>query len=370
MKEICIDARMLTCSGIGTYIENLLGFLKKTSYRFKVIIRPEHLTLFDYWDVFEPIILDREIYSIAEQIQLPLKIPRCDLFWAPHYNIPLAPIKARKRLTTIHDVNHLAFFTSLSVPQKMYVKMVMYAAIKLSEKVITDSLFSKEELQKYTSIHENAVSVIPLGVNRHLFQKEKKIEDEQFIAKYSLPKKIILFVGNLKPHKNLRNLIEALYLLSQRGIEDLHLIVIGKKEGFKIGEDIGSLLRLHPYLNKNIHFLGSVSNEELSSAYRLAQVFVFPSFYEGFGLPALEAMSSGCPTIASSSASLPEVCGRAAVYVDPHSPQEIAQAIHNVLTDQTLSAKLKKEGFERSQHFSWERCAEQHLELIDQVLRC
>ncbi|MBS0620532.1 MAG: glycosyltransferase family 4 protein [Verrucomicrobia bacterium] len=368
MKGICIDARMLSSTGIGAYLDNLLKFLPSAPFRFHALIHPHHINQFNHWGKIEPILIDTPIYSIREQLLYPFKIPRCDLFWSPHYNIPLLPIPARKRITTIHDAYHLAFFQTLSPFQKIYAKVVMRAAVKYAAKVITDSQFSKSELQRFTAVEEKNVSVIPLGVNRAVFRADPSPGDGEFLKRHRLPKQYVLFVGSLKPHKNLKGLFEAFRLLEQEGIRDLGLVVIGKREGFKTGENLAVLLQRYPELLHRIHFLDELPEKELASAYRLAQALVLPSFYEGFGLPPIEAMSSGCPTIVSNCASLPEVCKEAAFYINPHSPYEIAAAIKRLIQDQRLRETLRRSGMARSENFSWKRCAEKHLELMEEVV--
>ncbi len=361
MKSICVDARMLGTGGIGTYLYNLLDQFKTSPFKFYALIHRHHVSLISQWKHIEPIVIDFPIYSIAEQCQLPLKIPACDLFWSPHYNIPLLPIRAHRRLTTIHDVFHLAFFSSLKLLEKLYSKVVMEAAVRLADAVITVSQFSKSELQKHTSIVEKKIQVIYSGLNQAVFCDEKK--DSNF----KLPKEFILFVGNIKPHKNVKAVIQALDLLAQED-KQIDLVIIGKSEGLKTKEDLIFLGCRYAHLKDRLHVLSDVSERHLVQAYRLARALVLPSFYEGFGFPPLEAMGAGCPTIVSSRGSLPEVCQMASIYIDPHAPQEIACALKRVLEDQSLRETLIRSGFEQVQKFSWAECADRHLKLIDQLV--
>jgi glycosyltransferase involved in cell wall biosynthesis len=156
----------------------------------------------------------------------------------------------------------------------------------------------------------------------------------------------------VKPHKNLERLIEAFYLVRKSGLDHLKLVLIG--------DDISkySALRraVHQYqLHQYVRFLGYLPEETLAVMYRLAGVFVFPSLYEGFGLPPLEAMASGTPVVTSNVSSMPEVAGDAAVLVDPYEPQAIADGITKVLTDETLRADLRRKGLARAKQFSWEQ---------------
>lgn len=349
MKEICIDARMLGSTGIGTYLKNLIYHFQKIPFNVKLIVHPSACTTISWLERFELIFCTAPIYSIEEQWKLPVLIPSCDLFWSPHFNMPLLPIRARKRLMTIHDAFHFAFFSKLSLAQKAYVKLVIPNAIKKSERIITNSHFSKMELMKYSKLKEEKISVIHLGANPTHFKMKPP-------TKYVVPEKYILFVGTSKPHKNLHGLVNAFYELKKKGYDDLSLVVVGKD-------------RFSGWRNSSILFLENVEDEHMHMLYHNAAVTVFPSFYEGFGLPPLEAMTCGCPVIASKAASIPEICGDAALYIDPLDIQDLSRSIISVLENQELRNALIQKGAERSTLFRWEHSAEQHLEIFERMCR-
>lgn len=336
MIDLCIDARMAFSSGIGTCIRQLVPWLNQPPFRLILLVdsidRP-------WCQGIEQVVFKSPIYSIQEQLEFPLKIPRCNLFWSPHYNIPLLPIKAKKRAVTIHDACHLALKDLFSFPQRWYAKTVMGNALHRSDLVITDSLFSKQELHRYLGLPRKEIQVIPVAVNPIHFTPT---EDRGGVVrqKYSLPEQFILFIGNLKPHKNLTGLIEALSFLP-----DVNLVLAGKGAMKTEGR---------------VQAIGEVLDSELPILYSLAQLFVFPSLYEGFGLPPLEAMSCGCPTAVSNAASLPEVCGDATVYFHPKNLQQMADQIRLAILDKQLRSQLIQKGFERVNQFSWERCAESY----------
>jgi glycosyltransferase involved in cell wall biosynthesis len=176
---------------------------------------------------------------------------------------------------------------------------------------------------------------------------------ERVKERYQIRGRFVLYAGNIKPHKNLDRLIAAFALLRQRpGFDDLKLLIIGdetSRHGFlrRKVEEAG--------VRQDVRFFGFVPARTLAALYRLASVFAFPSLYEGFGLPPLEAMACGTPVVTSRISSIPEVVGDAAVLVDPHSIEDIAGGIEVVLNDATLRAELVARGHERVQHFSWER---------------
>jgi glycosyltransferase involved in cell wall biosynthesis len=184
--------------------------------------------------------------------------------------------------------------------------------------------------------------------------------------RYQLDHDYILYVGNVKPHKNVERLIDAFAQVRQAGMDHLKLLVIGDEITRYAG------LRRAVHRNKlhgHVRFLGYLPTETLAILYRLAGVFVFPSLYEGFGLPPLEAMATGTPVVTSNISSLPEVAGDAAILVDPYDSTSIANGIQLVLTDSTLREKLKIRGLERARHYSWERSVTRTREIYDEVLR-
>ena len=207
---LTIDSRMINSSGIGTYLRNLIPFLAKhEGFFLNLIGNFSELNQFKNQNV--KIVSARSpIYSISEQLEIPRKSVKSDIYWSPHYNVPILPVKSKKRIVTIHDVYHLAFSESLKTRQKLYSRYMMRKAVSLSDKIITDSNFSKLAIIKYTGVSDNKLKVICLGVNKDRYRIYS--DNELFLKirkKYKLSKKYILFVGNVKPHKNLRNLLFA-----------------------------------------------------------------------------------------------------------------------------------------------------------------
>jgi glycosyltransferase involved in cell wall biosynthesis len=313
---------------------------------------------------FEQVLFPFPIYSIKEQIAFPGKIPPCDLFFSPHYNIPLLPIRAKKRIVTIHDVFHLAFASTLRLDQRLYAKFVIHQAIRKSDLVLTDSHFSRDEICKYTIGLKNEIHPIYCGVNSDIFRREEnRAQIEKVIHDFSLPSNYFLFVGNLKAHKNLKGLLLALKELSS----DVSLVVLGKSQGMNYVDTGESIYRQFPELAGRVFWFSSVTNKDLPIFYQLAQALVFPSYYEGFGLPPLEAMSCGCPVITSNRASLPEVCGAAPIYISPARPEEIALAMKKVMMDLEFRQKMVEEGYKNREKFTWKIAAERHSELFENL---
>jgi glycosyltransferase involved in cell wall biosynthesis len=353
MIKICIDARMIYESGIGTVIQNFLANFKED---FLLLVIGDEKKIKPYLrntGNYRIIQTEIPIYSVREQLTLPLLIPRCDLFWSPHYNIPLFFIRAKKRVVTIHDVFHLAFSKSLSLPKKLFSAFLLSQAYKRSDEVITVSSFSRGEITKYLGYREQSVSVIPCGLDHELFRVIKNTESLKMIqVKYNLPSKYILYVGNVKPHKNLRNLVLAFSSLGQ-AVDGYKLIIVGKREGFRTGDALLiNEIENDPFLRDNVHFTGFVQTVDLPYLYNLATLFVFPSLYEGFGFPPLEAMACGCPVLASKAASIPEICGSYVKYFDPTNVEDIASNIVKSLIAKDRDQFVEK-GLTYVKEFLW-----------------
>ncbi len=246
-------------------------------------------------------------------------------------------------MTTIHDVCHLALADKWNYLQRLYARVMIPWAMKLSHQVITVSEFSKKEILKYTQGDLKKITVIPCGVDIGLFSPQGE--------KIYFPSPFLLFVAGRKWHKNLHGVLRALDILACQG-KVWDLVIIGDKE---VSD------------KKYLHFVGKVSEEELACYYRSASALIFPSIYEGFGLPLLEAMSSGIPVITSKEASMPEVCGEAALYVDPLDPYDIARGIQKLLQNSEVASNLVWLGKKQVSHFSWEEAANLHYEVMSKL---
>jgi glycosyltransferase involved in cell wall biosynthesis len=339
--DLCVDARMAHFSGIGTCIRQLVPHFNQPPFRLTLLVDRENQP---WCHGIKQILVPAPIYTLTEQLALPFKIPPCDLFWSPHYNIPLLPIRAKKRIVTIHDVCHLAMPSFFSRPRRVCARFVMRRALR-SDAIVTVSGFSQKELLHHVGHSKNEIHIIPNGVDRTHFQP---IIQPHLLKKYNLPKSFILFVGNAKPHKNLAGLLKAF-----SGVPQLHLVAI-----------IGQSAQIYEQLSHRVTIVETVPDEDLPGLYSLAQMLVFPSLYEGFGFPPLEAMSCGCPTIVSNRASLPEICGDASFYVDPLRPQEICHAIQTMINNHTLRQKLIQRGLDRVKMFDWAQSAQSYRALF------
>lgn len=353
--RIGIDARKLHDYGIGTYIRNLVRQLVRLDRQteFVLLCRPDDVPgLGALAPNFRAVAESASNYSLAEQFKVPRALRRegVTLFHAPHYVLPrLVPCPS---VVTIHDCIHLMFPQYLQGRFALrYARSSISFAARRATRVLTVSESSKRDILRFVDTEPEKIVVIYNAFDERFGEEPNEDDIARVRERYQLQDAFVLYVGNVKPHKNLGRLIEAFHLVRQRGLDHLKLVLIG--------DDISKYAALrravHTYqLHKYVRFLGYVPEATLAVMYRLAGVFVFPSLYEGFGLPPLEAMASGTPVVASNVSSLPEVTGDAAVLVDPMSPEAIADGMYRVLTLEGLRHTLRARGLARAKQFSWE----------------
>ncbi len=354
--RIGIDARKLHDFGIGTYIRNLLRHLARidSQTEFVVLCRPEDReTLAALGENFRTVPETSGNYSVAEQVKIPLELKRegVTLFHAPHYVLP--PLIRCRSVVTIHDCIHLMFPQYL--PNRFalqYARTSMALAARVATRIMTVSESSKRDILRFVNTQPEKIDVIYNAYDERFAIDPPEEDVVRVRERYQLHDEFVLYAGNVKPHKNLERLIEAFHLVRKRGLDHLKLVLIGDE----ISKYTALRRAVHQHqLHKYVRFLGYVPEETLAVMYRLAGVFVFPSLYEGFGLPPLEAMASGTPVVTSNLSSLPEVAGDAAVLVDPYDPHAIAEGVYRVLTDETLRRTLRLKGVARAGQFSWEQ---------------
>ncbi|BBB91630.1 D-inositol 3-phosphate glycosyltransferase [Methylomusa anaerophila] len=362
MKSLGIDARMWRHSGIGVYLRNLLPRVvnKLPEVWFVIMGDAGALALGGQLDRENVSLVNfsSPIYGLREQWELRRRLPRClDGFWSPHYNFPL--FFGGKRLVTVHDMCHLAL--KQFVPgfhRRYYARRMLTQVAKQADAIICVSTFTKEEFNKYVKVPHQRIYTVHNGVDEFFLASATAMQSPPVHYPY------ILYVGNVKPHKNLPTLLQA--FVSLMGEIPHNLVVVGKKEGF-IAED-QKVLNFAAGYGGRIVFTGEIDQETLKQYYLHAAMLVFPSLYEGFGLPPLEAMACGCPVIASQAASLPEVCGQSAIYFNPFAPAELACKIKELLNDERRRQLLQGAGRKRAGQFSWDKSAARTVDVIKELL--
>jgi len=233
----------------------------------------------------------------------------------------------------------------------------------LADQIIAISNSTKQDLIRYFQVPEEKITVTHLAADE-CFQPLPFDKVQVFREKYGLDFPFILYVGTLEPRKNLPTLIKAFYYLKKKNIH--HKLVIAGGKGWKYDPIFQTISDLN--LIKDIHFTGYVPKEDLPLLYNAADAFVYPSLYEGFGLPPLEAMACGCPVITSNTSSLPEVVGDAGIMINPCDYDKLAEAIDNIISDTDLKIQFSKMGQVRAAQFSWNKCAEETLKIYNDLI--
>jgi glycosyltransferase involved in cell wall biosynthesis len=298
--------------------------------------------------------LARRIINISSKIF----IPSYDLYWQPNF-IPNINIKAKKIVTTVHDFSFILHKEYHPKERIEYFEEYFFKNIVKSDFIITGSHFSKDEILDRLDFDKNKIKVIYHGLNHELFKvkKQNNIDIE-------LPNKYIFSVGSIEPRKNLIGLLKAYISLPENIKKEYKLLLAGFK-----GWENKEIMNIIDTNKNNIKYLGFVSDDELSTIYNNASLFVFPSFYEGFGLPILEAMACGTPVVSSNTSSMPEVGGDVAIYCDPNDVNDIKDKIKLVLDDTNLQKRMIMEGLERVKEFTWEKSAKEHEKIFQQVMK-
>lgn len=348
--KIAVDARMYNMSGIGTYIQNLI---KNNCYQIALGKKEE---LKDVKEIEEVIEFDTGIYGIKEQLKFPykaLKKLKPDILHVPHYNVPI--FYRGDMVVTIHDLTHIVYSEFLkSKFAKIYAKIMIKIATKKAKLILTVSENTKKDLIKYFKVDENKIKVTYLGVKDELEEKPKE-KIEYLYKKFGIPKdkKLLMYVGNLKPHKNLERLLIAFSKMKDN--ENCNLLLVGKAfENYNILEDKEKELKIK---DKVIH-TGIVSEKELGDLYNLVDLFVFPSLYEGFGLPVIEAMVCGTKVVSSNTSSLPEVGGDKIPYFNPEDIYNMADVMEKELKREDTKED-KQDRINWAKSFNWKKTSDE-----------
>lgn len=274
-----------------------------------------------------------------------------DIFFMPNLQF-IALSEKVKTVITIHDLSFERYPSFFSTRQRLWHKLVNPRKLcRESKKIIAVSANTKNDIVNLYNIESRKIEVIYSGLDKKYKEIENQEELERVKNKYSLPEKFILYLGNIESRKNIDSIIEAFKNLN---IPDLYLIIAGQG-----GSGVRNL--------DKIKFIGYVADEEKAALYNLAKIFVYPSFYEGFGFPPLEAMACGTPVISSFSSSLSEVVGSAAIMIDPYNVSELSAAINQILTDKDLWRNLRQRGFEQAKKFNWRNTAQKLLIILQNL---
>ena len=374
-------------TGVEEYTTNLLANMLSlnTDLKFKLFYNGYQKVELNYdWLKFPNIeliqykipnkILDTSLYFFNYP-KIDKLLEGVDVFFAPHIFLSAVSGKC-KTVTTFHDLSFEKYPEFYSANKNYWhFSMNPKKQARETDKIIAVSESTKNDLVELYNINPEKIKVIYSGVNLSLREARMSVANEMATKqsrdyaqetkvrkKYNLPEKYILYLGTLEPRKNIIGLIKAFELFNIKySILNIKLVIAGSK-GW-LYKDIFKTVENSP-VKKDIILTGFIDDQDKSALYSLADLFVYPSFYEGFGFPPLEAMACGTPVITSNVSSLPEAVGNAAITINPYNLDELYRAMEMVLTDENLKNNLIKKGHEQAKKFSWQKCARETLDFI------
>lgn len=348
--KIAIDARELKndrSTGIGRFLKNFLDGVTEEKKRDFYLLGDKSSNLSLYASAAHILDISSVLTLWSDQLVIPaaLKKQGVEVFFSPYYKMPLW--LNTKRVVTIHDLHFLNSMLRKGAGRfKPFVSYLRLVA-SFADKIITVSEFSKKEIIRLLGADEKKIRVVYNAVH-HRFVRIDAALREAFDRKFRVNSEYLLYVGNMMPHKNLKGLLEAYNLLDDNLKSRYKLVFVAKKdENFAALEQF---VTSHD-LEDNVIFIDFVSDDDLVLFYNFAALFVFPSFYEGFGLPPLEAMACGSCVVSSGETSLKEVLGDNAVYIDPYSVKSITAGIAGVLNNNGLRQSLSECGIKHAKSF-------------------
>jgi len=373
--HIALNAHLLSSSrsyraaGINWYIRSLLAFLPRVSdrHKFTAFLGKEEAGHGFHGIQTEVSILptERPAARIAwEQLAQPVRLlgNRIDLLHSLAFVQPV--ILPCPSVVTIYDLSFIHYPQRLQPWRRLYLRWGTTFSARRASRVIAISASTKRDIVGLLGVAEDKVDVIPCGVDEDFRAVDRQEQLEELRKKRRLPPRMLLFVGTIEPRKNLTTLLRSYALLRER-IQPPPLVIAGAKgwqheEVFSLVQELG--------LPDELLFPGFIPRDELPLWYNAADLFVYPSLYEGLGLPPLEAMACGTPVVTSDTSSLPEVVGDSGLLVDPTDAEEIALAMERLLTDSTLRDELTSKGLKRARAFTWHRTARETVEVYDRAL--
>lgn len=357
-------------TGTENYSYQLLKALAKVDQKntYRVYLRPSTVYTSEVYssmwpENFQFITLNYPRFWTQVGLAIQTFKEKLDLLFTPAHTLPLIRKPGLKTIITVHDLGAEYLPKMHQVKQRFYLNLMTHYQLKGATRIIAVSKATKKDLEEKISIPSKNIKVIYEGVDRSFFRSVKVEILVNRLEQFDLEKgKYFLFVGTIQPRKNLERLIEA-YASFASDFAAPYLVLVGNKgwlsdEIYNLPKKLG--------IEDRVKFLGRVEDKDLPTLYSGAIALTFPSLFEGFGLPILEAMSCGCPVITSKVSSMPEVVKDAALYVDPYNTGDIAAKMKEV-TDPKVQKRLVKLGLKRAEKFSWEKAAKETLDLFEEV---
>lgn len=382
-KRIGVDARFYgpIGKGLGRYVQEIVDNILKMDRdnEYVIFLRRENfdeLIIDDYKNV-KKVALNINWYALKEQLIFPFYIwkENLDLMHFPHFNVPF--FVPTKFVVTIHDLILTKFKTIRASTLSPFLynlkdflyRIIIKRALKKSRSIITVSNFTKKDIVEQFGIQENKIEVTYEGVANLAKGRDSlfvsKLDEGEVLKHYNIENPFVLYVGNAYPHKNLDFLIEK-FLEIYRGDKNMRLVLVGKKDYFYDRLKESSEKLTLEYAENPIIFADYVPDDKLEILYQKALLYVFPSLYEGFGLPPLEAMAKSCPVLSSNASSMPEILGGAAIYFDPKDGKDFINKFKLLTGDQNLRLKMISLGLDHCKNYSWWDCAFRTLKIYMQ----
>lgn len=374
MTVILLDSTPLPKQpvGAGIYIKTLVKSLLQitSNFHFRVLAHKDDFVTFNLDESFRDHFIfcndhGRAVRLLSEQLRYPALIhhEKIDLFHGLHYSFPF--FTACPKIVTIHDLTYFTNPEQHIFLKRIYFKFFIKQACKKVDHILTISKNTQIDLLKMINCNSQKITVTQLGVDDVYFEEATDFVKEKIKQKYNLPNDFLLFIGLIEPRKNVPLLIKAFLNLADQNKIDCDLVIAGRW-GWE-SEAILSEISTHP-ANSKIHFIGYVDESEKPALFQLAKIFVYPSMYEGFGLPVLEAMASGTPVITTNISSMPEIVKDCGVLIEPNDMKALENAMILLINDHGLRCHFSSKAKLRSKDFSWQNTVNLTIEAYEKVL--
>lgn len=364
--RVGFDARLAHWPGIGRYILSVARLLAcRTDMELVLYCNPEQIPLFAGLNArVQP--MKAKPFSIQEQLEWAVRIPHdgLDLLHVPAYNVPV--VSHCTLICTLHDMLYKRYPDHIGPVARMYYNLMHWVAVRRADRIVTVSQFSARELEEIYGIDSRKVTVVKNGVETGMDRTPAAGEAVVLRERYGMPDRYFLYVGTCKAHKNLSLTLKALRLCAEKGQPVPPLVLVGRTD--QHARKVLALAGELGIADQVVH-VGFVDELHLPAVYRGATAFVFPSLYEGFGLPIVEAMALGTPVITSGRGACAEVAGDAAVLVDPFDAEALAGRLVALSTEIQLREALIESGLRRAAEFTWDRAVAQLADMYGQTVK-
>lgn len=359
-KKVGILARGITNGGVGRFVKNILNeFDKRKDFEFYLICNQKKIKNLKYKNIKTIFISQKnklkfdyiDSYNKIKELKLDIVIYPKNIIPNRHFNLKC------KKINIVHDLGY--FEKSLNAYpflDTLFMKTFMKQSCKKSDLIFAVSESTKEDIISRFKINENKIKVIYEGIENNFKLIKNKKELTKTLNKLNIKKPFIFYSGEITPRKNIWRILKSFNSLKNKIPHNLYIT------GGKIKDSKEVLYYINKMLRGRVKILGYVSEIELVNLYNLADLYLYPSLYEGFGLPILEAQACGCPVLTSNKTSCPEVAGKGALIINPYSEKEIEEGILKILNDKKHKERLIKKGFENVKRFSWGKTVDKILE--------